>query len=114
MNKIETLCKAKFHIPLEENRELASILLGYSTFSQAHKVDTICINAHFLFRYIWSFFHHLILTILINRCQLVKGLPFKIADFVSLFNLQWHSQNKIGNTGILVLWRDPEIFYCVR
>ena len=66
MNKLETWCKAKFHIPLEENRELAFILLGYSIFSQAHKVDTICINAHSLFRYIWSFFHYLVLKILVN------------------------------------------------
>ena len=38
-------------------------------------------------------------------CQLVKGLPFKVADFIGLFNFEWHGQNKVGNIAILVLWR---------
>ena len=33
---------------------------------------------------------------------------YKIADFISLLNFEWHSQNKVGNIGILELWRDHE------
>ena len=29
-------------------------------------------------------------------------------DSIDLVNLQWHSQNKVGNVGIFVLWRDRE------
>ena len=35
-----------------------------------------------------------------------KGLPNKVAEFIGLFNFEWHSQNKVGNIGILILWRD--------
>ena len=38
----------------------------------------------------------------------LKGLPFKVANFIGLFNFEWHGQNKIGNTAIPVLWRDRE------
>ena len=39
------------------------------------------------------------------------GLPFKFADFLRLFNFEWHNQNELGNIGILVLWRDREKLY---
>ena len=39
----------------------------------------------------------------------IKGLHFEVSDFISLFNFEWHSQNKVGNIGILVLWRDRAI-----
>ena len=41
----------------------------------------------------------------------LKGLPFKIANFIDLFNFEWHGQNKVGNIAILVLWRDHEKLY---
>ena len=44
-------------------------------------------------------------------CQLVKGLPFKVAGFIGLFSLEWHSQNEVANIGILALWRDREKLY---
>ena len=65
------------------------------------------INANF----ISSFLHYLDLRMLVNVKQYVswqKGLPFKVADFIGLFNFEWHSQNDIGIIGILVLWRDRE------
>ena len=37
-----------------------------------------------------------------------KESPFKVANFVSLFNFEWHRQNKVGNIGILVLQGDGE------
>ena len=38
-----------------------------------------------------------------------KGeLPFKVTDLIGLFNFVWHSQNKVGNIAILVLWTDRE------
>ena len=40
-----------------------------------------------------------------------KGLPFKVGDFIGLFNYEWHSQNTVGNIGILVLWIDREKLY---
>ena len=39
---------------------------------------------------------------------MVKRLPFKVAVFICLFKFEWHSQNEVGNIGILVLWRDRE------
>ena len=42
-----------------------------------------------------------------------KALYFKFALFLGLFNFEWHHQNKVGNIGIRVLWKDPEILYCV-
>ena len=35
----------------------------------------------------------------------IKGLHFEVSDFISLVNFEWHSQNKVGNIDILVLWR---------
>ena len=32
-----------------------------------------------------------------------KGLPFKAAHFIGLFNFEWHDQNEVGNIAILVL-----------
>ena len=68
-------------------------------------------NVNFVFPHISSFLHYLDLKILLNvkqdvSCQ--KGLPTKVADFIGLFNFEWHSQNDIGISGILVLWRDRE------
>ena len=40
-----------------------------------------------------------------------KGLTSKVTDFIDLFNFEWHGQNKVGNIGILVLWRDREKLY---
>ena len=37
-----------------------------------------------------------------------KELPFKVADFIGPLHFEWHSQNPVGNVGILVLWRDCE------
>ena len=34
-----------------------------------------------------------------------KGLPLKVAAFIGLLNFEWHSQNEVGNIGLLVLWR---------
>ena len=31
-----------------------------------------------------------------------------VADFIGLFNCEWHGQNEVGNIAILVLWRDHE------
>ena len=42
---------------------------------------------------------------------MVKGLPFKIADFIGLFNFEWPGQNEVGNIAILVLWTDCEKLY---
>ena len=39
------------------------------------------------------------------------GLSFKVADFIGLFNFEWHSKNKVGNIGILILWRNHEKLY---
>ena len=39
-------------------------------------------------------------------CQ--KGLPFKIVNFIGLFNFEWHGYNKVGNICIFVLCRDCE------
>ena len=33
-----------------------------------------------------------------------KGLSFKVADFICLFDFEWHGQNKVGIIGILELW----------
>ena len=40
-----------------------------------------------------------------------KGLPFKVGNFIALFNFEWHSQNEVSNFVILVLWRDCEKLY---
>ena len=32
----------------------------------------------------------------------------RLQTFTALFNFEWNSQNKVGNIGILVLWRDRE------
>ena len=37
-----------------------------------------------------------------------KGLPFKVADVIGLFNFKWHIQNKVVNIGILDLRRNRE------
>ena len=31
---------------------------------------------------------------------------FKVVDFIGLFNSEWHSQNDVGNNGILVIRKD--------
>ena len=33
------------------------------------------------------------------------GLHFKVTDFTGFVNIQWHSQNEVGNIGILVFWK---------
>ena len=45
-----------------------------------------------------------------SECEimLLKGLPVKVADFIGIFNFEWHGQNEVGNIAILVLWRDRE------
>ena len=40
--------------------------------------------------------------------QKVNLSHFKVADFTGLFNIEWHNQNKVGNSSILLLWRDHE------
>ena len=42
------------------------------------------------------------------------GLSFKVADFISLLDMEWHGQNKVDNIGILVLWRDCEKLYSCK
>ena len=37
-----------------------------------------------------------------------KRLSFRDADSIGHFHFEWHSPNKIGNIGILALWRDRE------
>ena len=34
-----------------------------------------------------------------------RGLHSKVADFISLANFEWNSQNKVGNIGVPVLLR---------
>ena len=41
-----------------------------------------------------------------------KGFPFEVADFIGLYNFEWHNQDEVGNIGILVLQRDREKLYC--
>ena len=39
-------------------------------------------------------------------CQSVEyKLYLKVAHFIGLVNLDWHSQDKVGNIDILTLWR---------
>ena len=38
----------------------------------------------------------------------LKGLHFKVADVIGLFNFEWLGQNEVGNIAILVLWRGRE------
>ena len=45
------------------------------------------------------------------RCQLIQRITFQGANFIGLFNFEWHSQNKASIIGILVLWRDREKLY---
>ena len=40
-----------------------------------------------------------------------KGITFKVADLIGLFNFHRCSHNKVDNVGILVLWRDLENLY---
>ena len=57
------------------------------------------------------FFIIWILNILVNvklDVNWQKRLPFKVGDFIGLLNFKWHSQNKVANIGILVLWKDCE------
>ena len=35
-----------------------------------------------------------------------KVLPFKMANFIGLFNFEWHGQNEVGSIAILVVWGD--------
>ena len=37
----------------------------------------------------------------------------QVADFISLFNFEWHGHNEVGNIAILVLWREREQLYSV-
>ena len=43
-----------------------------------------------------------------------KGWPFKVADFIGLFNFKSHGQNKVDNIAIRVLWRGREKLYCKK
>ena len=43
-----------------------------------------------------------------------KGLLFNVADFIGVFNFEWHCQNGVGNIAIHVLWRDREQLYWLR
>ena len=78
---------------------------------QTYKVGNKGINVNFVFPYICSFLHylhHVMLIDLIVKLDVSwqKGSPFKVSDFISPFNFEWHRQNKVGNIGIHVLWRD--------
>ena len=54
----------------------------------------------FLYRSICSFLHYLDLNIIVNM-----KFDVMVTDFIGL----WQRQNKVGNIGILVLWRDHEL-----
>ena len=85
-----------------------------STFSQTYKVGNNGINFNFVFPYICSFIYYLYLKMLVNvklGLPFEKGLPFKAADFMVLFNFEWHGENEVGNIVILVLWKDREELY---
>ena len=78
------------------------------TFAQTHKVGNKGINANFVFPFFCSFLHYLDPKMLANvklDVSCLKGLSLKAADFICLFNFEWHSQNKVGNTGIRLLWK---------
>ena len=75
-----------------------------STFSQTHKVGNNGINANFVFQHSCSFLHYLYLKILVN---------VKFADFIGLYNFEWHGQIKVGNIAILVMSGDLEKLQCV-
>ena len=58
--------------------------------------------------YTCSFLCYCELKMLANVKLYVSGLHFKAADFIGLFNFEWHSQSEVGNIAILVLRRDRE------
>ena len=76
-----------------------------------HKLKKLVIMA---FQYSCSFLHYLDVKMLVNmKLDVIwhKELLFRISDFSGLFNFEWHSENKVGNVGILVLRRDLEKLY---
>ena len=84
------------------------VACGNSTFSQTHKAGDNGINPNFVFPYIYLQFSSLFGSLDVSKCKLRYGsswqnrLPVKISDFISLLNFEWHSQNEVGNIGILV------------
>ena len=63
-----------------------------SIFPQTHKVGNNGINANFAVSFI--------IWITFQGCRLI-----------SLYNLEWHNQNEVANTGILVLLKVCEKLY---
>ena len=43
----------------------------------------------------------------------IKGLHFKVADFIGLVNFECQSQNEVGNIDTFVLFKDCEKLYCM-
>ena len=82
-----------------------------STFSQTHKIGN---NANFVFSYIRSFFYYLYHMILVNtKIDIIwyKGIHYYIAAFTGFVNFECHSQNEVGNIGILILHRVCEMLF---
>ena len=55
---------------------------------------------------------HMVLVDVKLEISWKRWVNFKVADFIGLVNFEWHSQNKFGNVGILVLcmgWISPHI-----
>ena len=90
-------------------------ILDYSRFSQMHKIDDIGITVIFVFPNICHFLLYLQHVIFVSGKLDISScgaVYCKVADFIGLVPFQWHSQNKIGNTGIRVLLRVCENLYC--
>ena len=77
------------HTPLPGHTFLQSTSRQYASYWNA-----------FLFLYICSFLHYLDAWMLVNVKTDVRW-PFKVTDFIGLFNFGWHSQNKVGNIDIV-------------
>ena len=83
---------------------------------ETHKVGNNGIKP-ILLSYIRICLNYLYLEMLVNEKLDVswqKGKPFKVTDFIGLFNFEWYGQNENGNIAILVLWRDREKLYWCR
>ena len=77
-----------------------------SGFSQSHKITNINIIANLVFPYLCSFLTYLMLVNVIS--VYISALYLKVANFIGLVHFRWHSYNKVGNIGILLLWRASE------
>ena len=55
-----------------------------------------------IFAVSFIFLHHKMLVNVKLMPVSVRGLYFRVADFIGLVNIEWYSQNKVGNIRILV------------